>query len=137
MLDRLVQARLQLLSEHFYQGPADRGSADWVLPSDKPDVDADLRLPVRGTLEDGPTLGERAGQQVRHHLGEAHGHFLGVREEAYALAGHEVKVKFSRGKRFTGIDARVSTKLLVHTIKQLVNYYIGKPLNGTQFYHRA
>ena len=57
----------------------------------------------------------------------------GYIETVFAQCVDEVKMKLNRAKRFSGINARVSTKLLARTIKQFVNYHTGRPLNQTKY----
>lgn len=53
-------------------------------------------------------------------------------ETVFAQACDEVRMKVNRAKRYSGLRARVVTKLLTRTIKQWVNYHTGKPLNQTK-----
>ena len=44
----------------------------------------------------------------------------------------EDRKKVNRAKRFAGLEARVTTKLLARTLRQLVNYKRGRPIAGTK-----
>ena len=54
-------------------------------------------------------------------------------ETIFSQLCDEVRVKVNRAKRYSGIDTRISTKLLVRTIKQFVNYHTGRPINQTKY----
>lgn len=53
-------------------------------------------------------------------------------ETVFSQLCDEVAMKVNRAKRFAGLNARVSTKLLTRTVKQWVNYHTGRPLNQTK-----
>lgn len=53
-------------------------------------------------------------------------------ETVFSQLCDEVRVKRNLAKRFTGINTRVSTKLLVRTVKQFLNYHTGRPINQTK-----
>ena len=53
-------------------------------------------------------------------------------ETVFSQLCDEVAMKVNRAKRFAGLDARVSTKLLTRTVKQWINYHTGRPLNQTK-----
>lgn len=53
-------------------------------------------------------------------------------ETLFSQACDEVRMKINRAKRYSGLAARVSTKILTRTLKQWVNYHTGKPLNQTK-----
>ena len=53
-------------------------------------------------------------------------------ETVFSQLCDEVRVKRNLAKRFRGINARVSTKLLTRTIKQFFNYHTGTPINQTK-----
>ena len=53
-------------------------------------------------------------------------------ETVFSQACDEVRMKVNRAKRYSGLHARVVTKLLTRTIKQWVNYHTGRPLNRTK-----
>ena len=53
-------------------------------------------------------------------------------ETVFSQLSDEVRMKVNRAKRYSGLAARVSTKLLTRTLKQWVNYHTGKSLNQTK-----
>lgn len=53
-------------------------------------------------------------------------------ETVFSQLCDEVAMKVNRAKRFAGLNARVSTKLLTRTVKQWVNHHTGRPLNQTK-----
>ena len=53
-------------------------------------------------------------------------------ETLFSQACDEVRMKCNRAKRYSGLAARVATKLLTRTLKQWVNYHAGKPINQTK-----
>jgi len=53
-------------------------------------------------------------------------------ETVFSQLSDEVRMKINRAKRYSGLAARVSTKLLTRTLKQWVNYHAGKSLNQTK-----
>ncbi len=57
----------------------------------------------------------------------------GYIETVFAQCVDEVKAKLNLAKRFSGINARISAKLLARTIKQFVNYHTGRPPNQTKY----
>ena len=53
-------------------------------------------------------------------------------ETVFSQLCDEMRMKTNRAKRFSGLETRISTKLLVRTLKQWVNYHTGKPINQTK-----
>ena len=54
-------------------------------------------------------------------------------ETVFSQLCDEVRAKLNRAKRFAGLNTRISTKLLVRTIKQFVNHHSGRPINQTKY----
>lgn len=53
-------------------------------------------------------------------------------ETTFSQLCDEMRLKLNRAKRFSGLCARVATKLLARTIKQWINYQMGRPLRQTK-----
>lgn len=53
-------------------------------------------------------------------------------ETVFSQLADDMRMKVNRAKRYSGLIARVATKLLTRTIKQWVNYQTGKPINQTK-----
>lgn len=53
-------------------------------------------------------------------------------ETTFSQCCDEVRMKVNRAKRFAGLEARVTTKLLARTLRQVVNYEQGRPIAQTK-----
>ena len=53
-------------------------------------------------------------------------------ETTFSQLCDELRIKLNRAKRYSGLTARVSTKLLARTIKQWINYQTGRSLRQTK-----
>ena len=53
-------------------------------------------------------------------------------ETTFSQCCDEVRMKVNRAKRFAGLEARVTTKLLARTLRQLVNLQQGRPIAQTK-----
>ena len=54
-------------------------------------------------------------------------------ETIFSQLCDETRAKVNRAKRFAGLNTRISTKLLIRTIKQFVNHHTGRSINQTKY----